>query len=50
MASASPALLSANELRVTYGHQQLLVDATLAVAAGEKIGLVGRNGPARPRS
>ena len=44
MASASPALLSANELRVTYGHQQLLVDATLAVAAGEKIGLVGRNG------
>ena len=44
MASAAPALLSANELRVAYGHQQLLVDATLAVAAGEKVGLVGRNG------
>lgn len=44
MASAAPALLSANELRVAYGHQQLLTDATLAVAAGEKVGLLGRNG------
>ena len=44
MASAAPALLSVNELRVAYGHQQLLADATLAVAAGEKVGLVGRNG------
>ena len=44
MASPAPALLSANELRVTYGHHQLLVNATLAVAAGEKVGLVGRNG------
>src|SRR3954465_7911670 len=44
MASVTPALLSANELRVTYGHQELLVSATLAVAAGEKVGLVGRNG------
>ena len=44
MASATPALLSANEVRVVYGHQQLLSEATLAVAAGEKVGLVGRNG------
>src|SRR4051794_15547562 len=44
MASVTPALLSANELRVTYGHHELLVSATLAVAAGEKVGLVGRNG------
>lgn len=43
MVTAS-ALLSANELRVAYGHQQLLTGATLAVAAGEKIGLVGQNG------
>lgn len=43
MVTAS-ALLSANELRVAYGHQQLLAGATLAVAAGEKIGLVGQNG------
>ena len=42
--AAAPALLSANELRVTYGHQELLSGATLAVAAGEKVGLVGRNG------
>ncbi|MEP7014688.1 MAG: ABC-F family ATP-binding cassette domain-containing protein [Verrucomicrobiota bacterium] len=44
MASAAPALLSANELRVAYGHQPLLTGATLAVAAGEKVGVVGRNG------
>ena len=42
--AAAPALLSANELRVSYGHQELLSGATLAVAAGEKVGLVGRNG------
>ena len=44
MSSAGPALLSANELRVVFGHQELLSEATLAVAAGEKVGLVGRNG------
>ena len=44
MAATASALLSANELRVAYGHQQLLTGATLAVAAGEKVGLVGRNG------
>ncbi len=37
-------LLSANELRLAYGHQVLLDGVTLAVAAGEKVGLVGRNG------
>src|ERR1051325_5535226 len=42
--SDSPALLSANELTLAFGHQQLLDGVTLAVAAGEKIGLVGRNG------
>ncbi len=42
---ASPtALLSANELTLCYGRQQLLTGVTLAVAPGEKIGLVGRNG------
>jgi ATP-binding cassette subfamily F protein uup len=44
VSSASPALLSANELRVVFGHQELLAEATVAVAAGEKVGLVGRNG------
>lgn len=44
MAATASALLSANELCVAYGHQQLLMGATLAVAAGEKVGLVGRNG------
>jgi ABC transport system ATP-binding/permease protein len=38
------ALLSANEIRLSYGYQKLLDGVTLAVAAGEKVGLVGRNG------
>ncbi|MDB4541946.1 ATP-binding cassette domain-containing protein, partial [bacterium] len=37
-------LFSANELRLAYGHQTLLNGVTLAIAAGEKVGLVGRNG------
>jgi ATP-binding cassette subfamily F protein uup len=37
-------LLSANEIRLSYGYQTLLAGVTLAVAAGEKIGMVGRNG------
>ena len=38
------ALLSANEIRLTYGYQTLLDGVTLAIAAGEKAGMVGRNG------
>ncbi|MCP5531614.1 MAG: ABC-F family ATP-binding cassette domain-containing protein [Akkermansiaceae bacterium] len=38
------ALLSANEIRLTYGYQTLLEGVTFAVAAGEKLGMVGRNG------
>lgn len=37
-------LLSANEIRLAYSYQKLLDGVTLAVAAGEKVGLVGRNG------
>ena len=37
-------LLSANELRLAYGHQTLLDGVTVAISAGEKVGLVGRNG------
>ncbi|MBB5349910.1 ATP-binding cassette subfamily F protein uup [Haloferula luteola] len=37
-------LLSANEIRLAYGYQTLLDGVTLAVEAGEKVGLVGRNG------
>lgn len=37
-------LLSANEIRLTYGYQTLLDGVTFAVAAGEKTGMVGRNG------
>ncbi|GAA5480865.1 ABC-F family ATP-binding cassette domain-containing protein [Haloferula sargassicola] len=37
-------LLSAKDLRLSYGHQILLDGVTLAVEAGEKVGLVGRNG------
>ncbi|WP_035601463.1 ABC-F family ATP-binding cassette domain-containing protein [Haloferula sp. BvORR071] len=38
------ALLSANEIRLAFSYQTLLDGVTLAVAAGEKVGLVGRNG------
>ncbi len=38
------ALLSANEIRLSYSYQTLLDGVTLAVSAGEKVGLVGRNG------
>lgn len=38
------ALLSANEICLAYGLQTLLDGVTLAVKAGEKVGLVGRNG------
>src|SRR6476659_10885994 len=41
---AGPALLTANDLALSYGHQRLLEAVTLSVAAGEKVGLVGRNG------
>jgi ABC transport system ATP-binding/permease protein len=37
-------LLSANDLTLAYGYQQLLTGVTLTVSAGEKVGLVGRNG------
>src|SRR2546427_4663010 len=41
---AGPALLSANDLALAYGHQRLRQAVTLSVAPGEKVGLVGRNG------
>ena len=44
MNAAGPALLSANDLALAYGHQRLLEAVTLSVAPGEKVGLVGRNG------
>lgn len=40
----SVALLSANELSLSYGSQNLLEAVTIAVSPGEKVGLVGRNG------
>ena len=41
---AGPPILTANDLALSYGHQRLLESVTLSVAAGEKVGLVGRNG------
>jgi len=40
----SVSLLSANEIRLAYGHQLLLEGITLNVSPGEKVALVGRNG------
>lgn len=37
-------LLSASALDLSYGYQKLLEGATIAIEAGEKVGLVGRNG------
>lgn len=37
-------MLCASEVCLTFGYQRLLDGATLAVEAGEKVGLVGRNG------
>jgi energy-coupling factor transporter ATP-binding protein EcfA2 len=39
-----PALLTANDVALAYGHQHLLEAVTLLVAPGEKVGLLGRNG------
>jgi ATP-binding cassette subfamily F protein uup len=44
MKVSGPALLTANDLALAYGHQRLLEAVTLTVAPGEKVGLVGRNG------
>lgn len=37
-------MLSASELTLTYGHPPLLTGASLTIDAGERVGLVGRNG------
>ncbi|MCC6233262.1 MAG: ABC-F family ATP-binding cassette domain-containing protein, partial [Verrucomicrobiales bacterium] len=42
--SAGPALLSVSEVKLSFGHQVLLDGVVLSVGAGEKVGLVGRNG------
>src|SRR6266700_2801406 len=39
-----PALLTANDLALAFGHQRLLEAVTLSVAPQEKVGLLGRNG------
>ncbi len=39
-----PTLLSASSLDLSFGYQKLLEGATVALEAGEKIGLMGRNG------
>lgn len=44
MSTPEPPLLTANELALAYGLQVLLDKVSLAVVAGEKVGLVGRNG------
>jgi ATP-binding cassette subfamily F protein uup len=38
------ALLSCQQLRIAFGGPQLLVDATLQIERGERVGLLGRNG------
>ena len=44
MIISGPPLVSANDVALAYGHQRLLEAVTLLVGAGEKVGLVGRNG------
>lgn len=44
MAQITPTLVSAKDLRLQFGLQQVFNDATMAIHEGEKLGLVGRNG------
>jgi len=44
MSPATPAVISAKDLRLQFGLQQVFNDATMSVHEGEKLGLVGRNG------
>ncbi|MCX6901783.1 MAG: ATP-binding cassette domain-containing protein [Verrucomicrobia bacterium] len=44
MSSPTPALLSANEVALSFGLDRVLDGVVLSVAPGEKVGLVGRNG------
>jgi ABC transport system ATP-binding/permease protein len=44
MSSSTVAVISAKDLRLQYGLQQVFSDATVAIHEGEKLGLVGRNG------
>lgn len=44
MASSLPALLSAHDLKLSFGHQEILDGASIAVYPEDKIGVVGRNG------
>lgn len=37
-------ILTANGLRVSFGEREVLRGATMAIEAGERVGLVGRNG------
>ena len=44
MSTPEAPLLIAKEISLAYGYQVLLQQVSLAVSAGEKVGLVGRNG------
>jgi ABC transport system ATP-binding/permease protein len=44
MSLGAASILTANEIVMSYGTQRLLDGVTLALAPGEKVGLVGRNG------
>lgn len=44
MSPITPAVVSAKDLRLQFGLQQVFNDATMSIHEGEKLGLVGRNG------
>ncbi len=44
MSPITPAVVSAKDLRLQFGLQQVFIDATMSIHEGEKLGLVGRNG------
>jgi ABC transport system ATP-binding/permease protein len=43
-ALSTPSVISAKDLNLQFGLQQIFINATMAVHEGEKLGLVGRNG------
>jgi ATP-binding cassette subfamily F protein uup len=43
-AEASPTIISASEIEINFGQQNILNKASLSIHAGDRVGMVGRNG------
>ena len=41
---SAPTLISASEIEINFGRQNILDKASLSIHAGDRVGMVGRNG------